>query len=294
MPISNATTCICSGNFSQKAPERFLTFLAFLAALVLTTSQSWALQPASISESMVPGSRIEFWPGESVTVPDEIAEALQSCSAEGTEEACGNLRAFADDGVLIARFSFEYPVLFNTNTSRNNRRAAFTEILSMADAGLPIAQAVAGQMLLRDNSELIGREPDATIALQYLRAANEMGSAIAARWLSVAYDQGIGVDVSYDEATRLLALAVERGHARAGYDLAIRYIRGERVERNLDAAREHLRFAASRGVIVAADGLCTNRYFLLDEEIEPLVDANEAVMWCNRAAELQASPETAY
>lgn len=91
-----------------------------------------------------------------------------------------------------------------------------------------------------------------------------------------------------------MELAVERGHARAGYDLALRYIRGERVDQDFDAAREHLRLAANRGVIVAAEGLCTNRYFQLDEEIEPLVDSAEAVHWCNRMAELQAAPETAH
>jgi hypothetical protein len=290
MPKINATTCFYSDNGSRKVPEGFLTFLALLAALALTASQSWALQPASISEFMVPDSRIEFWPGESVAVSDEIVAAWQSCNAEGTEEACENLRAFADDGVLIAQFSFEYPLLFNTNTTRNDRHAAFTEIMRLADAGLPIAQAVAGQMLLGNTI----READPILALQYLRAANEAESSIAARFLSVAYEEGIGVDVSHEEEIRYLILAAERGHARAGYDLAIQYIRGEKVDQDLDAARTYLRRAAERGVFVAADGLCTNIYFQLDEEIEPLVDGDEAEMWCRRTAELQASPETAY
>ena len=233
---------------------------------------------------------IDFWPGERVAVSEAVAIAWQRCDEGRTAQACDSLRNMANAGEPIAQFSFEYATLFRLNTGRNANQAALIEIMRLADAGLPIAQAVAGQMFLGNTI----READPILALQYLRAANEAESSIAARFLSVAYEEGIGVDVSHEEEIRYLILAAERGHARAGYDLAIQYIRGEKVDQDLDAARTYLRRAAERGVFVAADGLCTNIYFQLDEESEPLVDSDEAEMWCRRAAELQAEPETAY
>lgn len=185
-------------NTDMQQARMFILGTALAAWLAVGMTPASAIQSAAETESRENGQHIYFWPGESIAVSDEVAAAWHSCNAEGTQQACEDLRTLADEGELIAQFSFQYPVLYYLNTSRSARHAAFTEILRIADAGLPIAQAVAGQRLLRGNSRLTGREPDPTIALQYLRAANEQGSAIAARWLSIAYDQGIEVDVSYE------------------------------------------------------------------------------------------------
>jgi TPR repeat protein len=65
--------------------------------------------------------------------------------------------------------------------------------------------------------------------------------------LGVMYDNGLGVEQSYEKAFEYYEQAAQLGHAQAQYNLGCCYANGEGVEQNMAAAKEWVEKSAAQG-----------------------------------------------
>jgi TPR repeat protein len=92
-------------------------------------------------------------------------------------------------------------------------------------------------------------------AAEYYTMAAEQGHADAQYNLGVMYDNGHGVEQSYEKAAEYYTMAAEQGDAGAQYNLGAMYLSGEGVEQSYSIARKWWIKAADQGQEDAIDDL---------------------------------------
>ena len=107
---------------------------------------------------------------------------------------------------------------------------------SAADAGLPVAQYLAGAL-----------SNDKTRAFQLFSAAATRGNLKAMHNLAIAYAQGLGTRKDEAKAAEWFAKAAERGYVDSAFDLGVLYERGEGVGQDLKQALKWYAVAAFTG-----------------------------------------------
>jgi TPR repeat protein len=93
----------------------------------------------------------------------------------------------------------------------------------------------------------LGVEQSYEKAFEYYEQAAQQGDTSAMAHLGVMYANGLGVDQSYERAVEYYEQAAHLGHANAQYNLGILYITGDGVERSPTKAREMFVKAAAQG-----------------------------------------------
>jgi len=97
--------------------------------------------------------------------------------------------------------------------------------------------------------------------VEQLRPWVEKGKAWAQSLLGDMYEDGEGVDQSYQRAVELYELAATQGYAMAQYNLGIMYQEGQGVEQSYERAAEYYEAAARQGHAKAQcnlGALCAN------------------------------------
>ena len=102
------------------------------------------------------------------------------------------------------------------------------DIVKMAQANDPIAQAVLGAMC----DDGLGVAQDPVVGLQWMRAAADQGLAMAQYYLGVDYEHGLGVTPDCTVAAQWYAKAAAQGNPIAQAYLGDFYLRGEGVPQN--------------------------------------------------------------
>ena len=83
--------------------------------------------------------------------------------------------------------------------------------------------------------------------IERLRRWVEKGKAWAQSLLGDKYEDGVGVEQSYQQAAELYELAATQGDASAQYNLGLLYVQGQGVEQSNETARELWIKAAHQG-----------------------------------------------
>jgi len=92
-------------------------------------------------------------------------------------------------------------------------------------------------------------------AIEELRPWVEKGKAWAQDMLGDKYDDGLGVDQSYQRARELFELAANQGEAGAQYNLGVKYDKGHGVDQSYERAAEYYEAAAKQGQANAQNNL---------------------------------------
>ena len=114
-----------------------------------------------------------------------------------------------------------------------------------------------------------------------LRTKAEADDPVAQFELAWAYEQGEGVEQSYEEAEKWYRKAADQGHANAQYNLGVFYERGRGVVQSYEEAVKWYRKAADQGYADAQYNL--GRCYCRGEGVEQSYE--EAVKWFRRAAD---------
>ena len=93
--------------------------------------------------------------------------------------------------------------------------------------------------------------------IERLRLWVEKGKAWAQNLLGQKYDNGLGVDQSYQQAAELYELSANQGDATAQYHLGIIYGEGQGVDQSYEKAAEYYKAAARQGLADAQNNLGT-------------------------------------
>jgi len=84
--------------------------------------------------------------------------------------------------------------------------------------------------------------------IEQLRPWVEKGKAWAQSGLGQMYEDGVGVDQSYQKARELYELAASQGYAGAQYNLGCMYANGHGVDQSYERAAEYYEAAARQGM----------------------------------------------
>ena len=88
-------------------------------------------------------------------------------------------------------------------------------------------------------------------AAAYFELAAERGLAKAQNSLAYLYEEGLGVEQSYEKAILYYQLAADQGLASAQYNLGLEYEEGHGVEQSCEMALEYYQLAADQGHAMA-------------------------------------------
>jgi len=132
-------------------------------------------------------------------------------------------------------------------------------------------------IMCRTKKTKIGSKED----IERLRRWVEKGKAWAQSMLGDRYNDGVGVEQSYQQAAEFSKLSANQGHARAQYNLGILYKNGQGVDQSYERAAEYYEAGARQGHAGAQSNL--GLLYLIGQGVE---QSNEvARMWLMKAAE---------
>ena len=87
--------------------------------------------------------------------------------------------------------------------------------------------------------------------IEKLRPWVEKGKAWAQSMLGQRYDNGVGVEQSYQQAKELFELSASQGNISAQYNLGLIYHKGQGVDQSDERAAEYYKAAATQGLASA-------------------------------------------
>jgi TPR repeat protein len=128
-------------------------------------------------------------------------------------------------------------------TSPESDEGQFEEIRRWADKGKAWAQNMLGGRY----DQGLGVDQSYQQAKELYDLAASQGDAVAQYNLGDMYDQGQGVDQSYERAAEYYEAAARQGHVGAQTNLGIIYANGQGVEQSIETARELWIKAAEQG-----------------------------------------------
>lgn len=126
---------------------------------------------------------------------------------------------------------------------RGDYASAWTQLQPLAQAGLPEAQQLLGEVYAYG----LGVERDFRVADQWFRRAAAQGHSEALSELGPVFDDGQGATPPYTDALRWYLLAARQGKAQAQYQVGVMLAKGHGAVPDLAAAYQWLRRAAAQG-----------------------------------------------
>jgi TPR repeat protein len=124
-----------------------------------------------------------------------------------------------------------------------SKEETFKRTLAWAEKGKAIAQSNLGFMY--ENG--YGVEQSYEKAVEYYTMAAEQGHADAQRNLGVMYENGYGIEQSYEKAFEYYTMAAEQGDADAQFNLGVMYKKENGVEQSYEKAVKYVVMAAEQG-----------------------------------------------
>ncbi|MCQ2069689.1 MAG: sel1 repeat family protein [archaeon] len=166
-----------------------------------------------------------YYAGYFVKQSDREAAKWYKMSAEkGYAEAQNNLASMYEEGKGVLKSIPEAIRWYTKAADQDNTDACFNL------AVLYLSQPAEKHML----------------AHKYMVKAAETGDPEAQNLLGIMYDEGDGVEQSFEKAVEWFTKAAEQGHIDAQFNLAEKYEKGEGVEKSLETAAEWYGAAAEQ------------------------------------------------
>ena len=183
---------------------------------------------------------------EADVCPVCIEELQKDPSKFKRYSCCGKgIHKWCAEGIIVSSLSFEQKnscPLCRTEYANAGSKEDIKRLRRWVEKGKAWAQYMLGSRY----DQGVGVE-------QSFQQARELYELAAQKYdtaqynLGIMYRDGIGVDQSYERAKEYFEAATKRGHASAQYNLGFMYVNGQGVEQSNETAREWWMKAAEQG-----------------------------------------------
>jgi len=173
-------------------------------------------------------------------------EALQKDTTKFIRFSCcgKGIHFWCHEGILVSSLSFEQKTSCPLCRAKDpTSKETIERLRPWVAKGKAWAQSVLGQRY----EEGTGVDQSYQQAIEFYELAAGQGDAFGQFKLGCMYDHGRGVDQSYERAAEYYTAAARQGFAEAQCNLGVLYVTGEGVEQSNERARELWMKSAEQG-----------------------------------------------